>query len=86
MNANSTLVNRDRQIPLDLAPKRSSVWQLLHDDVRWRAMLEETPLPCRVTLVRQRLSQFQFSMSWSDTRCIADTSGVCQQFRPWVES
>ena len=65
MNANSTLVNRAKQTPLDLAPQRSGMWQLLHDDVRWRGMLEETPLPCRVTLVRQRLSQFHSPISWS---------------------
>ena len=66
MNANSTLVNRAKQMPLDLAPKQSGVWELLHDDVRWRGMLEETPLPCRVTLVRQSRSPSHLCMSWSN--------------------
>ena len=65
MNADSTLVNRAKQTPLNLAPQRSGVGQLLLDDVRWRGMLEETPLPCRVTLVRQRPSQFHPPISWS---------------------
>ena len=64
MNANSTLVNRARQTPLDLAPKQSGVRELLHDDARWRCMLEETPLPCRVVLVRQQRSHFHLPMSW----------------------
>ena len=58
LNANSTLVSRAKKMPLDLAPEQSGVWQLLHDDVRWRGMLEETPLPCRVTLVRESWSPF----------------------------
>ena len=53
MNANSTLVNRAFQTALHMAPKPSEVWELLRDDARWRCMLEQTPLPCRVTLVGQ---------------------------------
>ena len=67
MNANSTLVNRAKQTPLDLAPEQTGVRELLHDDVRWRGMLEETPLPCRVTMVRQRQSHFHLPGSWCNS-------------------
>lgn len=50
MNARTTIANKNRQTPPDLAIPQSDVWELLHEEAEWRSLLE-MHRPCRVRLV-----------------------------------
>ena len=50
MNASTTITNKNRQTPPNLARPESDVWDLLHEEAEWRSLLE-TQRPCRVRLV-----------------------------------
>ena len=50
MNASTTILNKNRQTPPNLARPQSDVWELLHEEAEWRSLLE-MQRPCRVRLV-----------------------------------
>ena len=53
MNASTTVMNKARQTPRDLAVPQTDVWALLDEEAEWRSLLE-MQRPCRVRLVSLR--------------------------------
>ena len=73
MNASTTITNKARQTPRDLAIPQTDVWALLDEEAEWRSLLE-MQRPCRVRLVslRAELPREVLSIACGDRKTTQD--------------